>query len=173
MEQGIRIRKYGANLKVRDFEASRAFYDALGFQPIVEFGPNSESKQKFRGVIYGIGDSILEIAEGHIAVKPEVFTRQLMDSKISLMVYVDSLIPLLDACEKNKIKIAVKPRKFPWGQIGLVVIDPDGLVLVFLSEYSDDEARDVQARFDVSILRDQPDYSDEHAASIRMRSKVG
>ena len=87
--------------------------------------------EKYRGVVFEIGDTILEIGEDHIAIKPEVFKKRISSSKISAMIDVDSLARMMDICKKNNIKISVSPKKFPWGTRELVIKDPDGFVLVF------------------------------------------
>ena len=165
-----KISHLGINLKVRDFEKSRAFYEAFGFQKLFEFGPDVEEHSKFRGIFYQVGDSLLEVSEGHMAVKPEVFEAPVQSSKVSLMVYVESLIPVLDTCEEQQIEISVEPRQFPWGQIGVAVKDPDGFVIVFLSEAVAEEQQQMQARMDIPLVRDEPDYSDEHVLAVQRRS---
>jgi catechol 2,3-dioxygenase-like lactoylglutathione lyase family enzyme len=165
------ISKLGVNLKVSDFDKSRAFYEAFGFRKLFEFGPDVEERSKFRGIFYEVGNALLEVSEGHMAVRPEVFEAPVQSSKVSLMVYVDSLIPILDICEERKLEISVKPRQFPWGQIGVIVKDPDGFVIAFLSEASPDEQRQVQARTDAPLIRDEPDYSDDHVLAIQRRSR--
>lgn len=164
-----RISKVGINFKVRDFDKSRAFYDKFGFKKLFEFGPNLEEKSKFRGLFYEVGNTLFEISEGHLAVKPEVFEAPVQNSKISLMVYVDSLIPILDTCEEHQIELSVKPREFPWGQIGVVVKDPDSFVVVFLSEATDTERQQVQSRVDLPLVREEPDYSDDHVRAVQAR----
>lgn len=164
-----KIGKMGVNLKVKDFDKSRAFYDAFGFRKLFEFGPDVAERSKFRGIFYEIGSALLEVSEGHMAVKPEVFEAPLQNSKVSLMVYVESLIPILDICQERQVEIHVKPRQFPWGQIGVIVKDPDGFVIAFLSEASADEQRRVQARVDVPLIRGEPDYSDEHVRVVAAR----
>lgn len=166
-----KISKLGVNLKVRDFDKSKAFYDAFGFRKVFEFGPDVAEHSKFRGLFYEVGNALLEVSEGHMAVRPEVFESPIQSSKVSLMVYVQSLMPILDICEERQIEISVKPRQFPWGQIGVVVKDPDGFILVFLSESSADEGQQVQARVDVPLIREEPDYSDEHALAVQARGR--
>jgi catechol 2,3-dioxygenase-like lactoylglutathione lyase family enzyme len=167
----VRISHLGVNHKVRDFKRSRAFYEAFGFQVLFEFGPHVEQGSKFRGLFYQVGDALLEISEGHMAVKPEVFGQPVTSSKVSLMVYVESLAPVLDTCKEHSFEISVEPRWFPWGQIGVVLKDPDGLVIAFLSEDSPEERQKVQARTSRPLVRDEPDFSDEHVRAVRARSR--
>lgn len=165
------LSKMGVNLKVRDFDKSKAFYDAFGFRKVFEFGPNVAEYSKFRGLFYEVGNALLEVSEGHMAVRPEVFDAPIQSSKVSLMIYVPSLVPILDICEERQIEISFKPRQFPWGQIGVVVKDPDGFVLAFLSEAYPDESRQVQARTDVPLIREEPDYSDAHVLAVQARGR--
>jgi hypothetical protein len=166
----IQLSHLGVNLKVRDFGRSKAFYDAFGFPILFEFGPQAEEQSKFRGLFYQVGDTLVEISEGHMAVKPEVFERPIQNAKVSLMVYVESLIPVLDICETHEFDIRVPPREFPWGQIGVIVKDPDGFVIAFLSEVSEEERRQVQARTDLPLTRSTPDYSDDHVQAVQKRA---
>ena len=165
------ISHLGVNLKVRDYEKSRAFYDALGFRKLFEFGPEAKEHSKFRGTFYQVGNALLEVSEGHMAVRPEVFAAPVESSKVSLMVYVESLVPILDILEAQRVAISVRPRQFPWGQIGVAVKDPDGFVIVFLSEASASEKQQVQARVDIPLVRDEPDYSDEHVQAVQARAR--
>lgn len=164
-------KQVGINLKVRDFDRSKKFYDAFGFKKVLEFGPELEEHSKFRGMFYEIGNTLLEVSEGHMAVKPDVFATPIQDSKISLMIYVDSLVQILDICDEHRIEIRVPAREFPWGQIGLIVKDPDGFVIAFLSEVSEEERRQLQVRTSLPLVRDQPDYSDEHVRAVQARNR--
>ena len=166
----IRIQKIGTHLKVFDFEESRRFYDVLGFQKLYEFGPDAGTRERYRGAVYAVGSAFLEISEGHKPVKPEVFEERIQSSKVSLMVNVESLIPVIEACERHNIEIAVPSRTFPWGLIELIVKDPDGFVIGFNANYSDAEAERVQLKSDLPIDRDTPDYTNDHVDSIRRRT---
>lgn len=165
------LSRLGVNLKVRDFARSKAFYDAFGFRILFEFGPGLPGNSPFRGLFYEVGQALLEVSEGHLAVRPEVFAAPIESSKVSLMIYVPSLIPILDIIEQRQVEISVRPRQFPWGQIGVIVKDPDGLVLAFLSEASPDEIQQVQARTDVPLVRGEPDYSLAHVQAVAARSQ--
>ena len=163
------LTQLGVNLKVRDYDRSTAFYDAFGFRKLFEFGPNQPGASKFRGVFYQVGNALLEVSEGHMAVRPEVFEAPIENSKISLMVYVASLLPILAICEQRGIEISVPPRQFPWGQIGVVVKDPDGFVIAFLSQVSPEEVQQVQTRTSLPLVRDEPDHSDAHVLAVERR----
>jgi uncharacterized glyoxalase superfamily protein PhnB len=137
----LKIQKFGVHIKVRDFEKSYAFYKAFGLKPIFAYGDKEflnslpsnvpSAPEKYRGITFEIGGSLLEIANGHIAVKPEVFQEVVRSSKISAMIDVDNIDKVIEICEKNCFEIAVPSKKYPWGTIELVVKDPDGFILVF------------------------------------------
>ncbi len=139
------IKGIGTHIKVSDFQASAKFYESLGFQKVFEYGPDKEVKEEYNGRVYEAGSCKLEIAEGHRAVKPEVFKQKVESSKISLMVQVDSVSEIIEKCSQNGIPLAVGPRHYYWGTLEVVVKDPDGVVLVFISTYSEEEAKKVNA----------------------------
>ena len=141
----MQITRLGTHIKVRDFEASKAFYLGLGFVPVFAYGPEEEVKEVYRGMVFEHGGGKLEIADGHRAVKGKVFERRMADSKVSLMINVESLVPLMARLRKQGIEPAVGPRHYYWGTLEVVVKDPDGVVLVFIASYSAAEARELQA----------------------------
>jgi hypothetical protein len=47
--------------------------------------------------------------------------------------------------KKHGIEPAVGPRHYYWGTLEVVMKDPDGVVLVFIAPYSEEEAVRVQA----------------------------
>ncbi len=137
----------GVHVKVKDIKKSRAFYEGLGFTPIFGYGSEEYRKtlpdgcpsapEKYQGVTYKLADGAeLEIADGHIAAKPEVFGQQITSGKISAMVRVKSIVPVLEQC-KDVIKFPV--RKYYWGSIEVALRDPDGFVLIFIAPFSDEE----------------------------------
>lgn len=138
------ITKFGIHLKASNLTKSYNFYKNLGFQECFAYGNkkflNKLSKkiptapEKYNGVVFEIGNSLFEVADGHLAVKPHVFKEKIDSSKVSAMLHVDSLSTIINACKKHNIKIAVPPRKFPWGTKELVIKDPDGFVLVFIEK---------------------------------------
>ncbi|EKE05276.1 MAG: hypothetical protein ACD_19C00372G0002, partial [uncultured bacterium] len=95
----------GVHIKVNNFEKSLKFYTSLGFIKVFEYGPGKSVEEKYHGAVFEHGEFKLEIADGHRAVKPEVFNEQVKSSKISLMLYVGSLEEIIKKCEKNKINI--------------------------------------------------------------------
>lgn len=141
----IMIKSIGVHIKASDFKKSTAFYESLGFQKIFEYGPDKKVKEKYNGVTYGIGECRLELADGHVAVKPPVFKEKIASSKISLMINVESIASIIRRCETHNIPLAVGPRHYYWGTLEIVVKDPDGVVLVFICPYSKAEAEKVNA----------------------------
>lgn len=139
------INGIGVHIKVSNFEKSQAFYEALGFQKVFEYGPNKKVKEKYNGVTYEHGDAKFEIADGHIAVHAATFQEKVQSSKISLMIPVDSIQAVINRCKIHKIPLAVSPRHYYWGTLEVVVKDPDGVVLVFIAPYSKTEAQKVHA----------------------------
>lgn len=139
------INNIGVHIKAKDFKKSTHFYESLGFNKVFEYGPNKKVKEKYSGVVYGCGGAKLEIADGHVAVKPSVFREKINSSKISLMVNVDKLSNIIKLCKKSGIPIAVSPRHYYWGTLELVIKDPDGVILVFIAPYSKIEAGKIQA----------------------------
>ena len=136
------IHQFGIHLKVRDINRSFVFYKLFGFRETFGLGDKTfldrldrtipKVKESYNGVVFQIGDALLEIADGHIAVKPEVFREPIPSSKISAMIYVDSISKIVSMCKKNSIRLAVKPKTFYWGTREVVVKDPDGFILVFI-----------------------------------------
>lgn len=147
------LQSIGTHIKVKDFSASKVFYETLGFKQVFAYGPDQEVKEDYRGMVFQVGDTKLEIADGHRAVKPEVFTRPMPDSKVSLMINVESLVPVIELCQKHNIALSVGPRHYYWGTLELVVKDPDGVVLVFIAPYSKEEAEMIGADERFSIAR--------------------
>lgn len=135
----------GAHIKVKDFQKSKWFYTTLGFKKIFAYGPKEPVKESYNGIAFGVGTAMIKIDEGHCAVKPEVFKETVPSSKISLMINVDNIHELLEICQKNKILVAVGPRHFYWNAIEVVLIDPDGVRLVFIAPYTPEEAKLVKA----------------------------
>jgi predicted lactoylglutathione lyase len=139
------INSIGVHIKVKDFEKSVIFYEALGFNKVFEYGPGKEVVEDYSGIVFDVGGTNLEIADGHRAVKQEVFKEEVKSSKISLMVGVKSLKNVIEVCNKEYIDIAVGPRHYYWGKLELVLKDPDGTVLVFWMPYDEGEAKEIKA----------------------------
>jgi catechol 2,3-dioxygenase-like lactoylglutathione lyase family enzyme len=137
----------GIFVKVRDIYASRKFYESLGFEPIYGFGDEDfratlprgigSSEERYRGVIYRLADGAeLEITDGHVAVAKEVFAAPIATPKVSGMIRVKSIVPILDVA-LTAVRYPV--RKYYWGSIEVVLRDPDGFVLVFVAPATDEE----------------------------------
>jgi len=141
----MKIQSIGVHIKAKDMTASKVFYEQLGFKQVFAYGPDHEVKEDYTGLVYQVGDTKLEIADGHRAVKPEVFERPMTDSKVSLMINVESLVPVIKLCQQNGIALSVGPRHYYWGTLELVIKDPDGVVLVFIAPYSRQEAEEIEA----------------------------
>lgn len=139
------ITSLGAHIKVSNFSKSKAFYEVLGFKKVFEYGPDKPIKEKYRGTTYQVGTTKLEIAEGHPAVKANVFKQPITSPKVSLMINIENMTEFLDTCKKSGIPLAVGPRHYYWGKLEVVVKDPDGLILVFTVPYSEEEAKKIHA----------------------------
>ncbi len=150
------IQKIGVHIKVENFEVSRKFYEALGFTKIFEYGPEKgfdkdasgnliSATEAYHGMTFEHGGCKLEIADGHRAVKPEVFASRMTNSKVSLMIPVDSVEEILKVCEANNFPIGVPVRHYYWRTLELVVKDPDGVVLVFIQPYDEETAKRLNA----------------------------
>lgn len=150
------IKGIGTHLKVSDFAQSRKFYQDLGFQKVFEYGPDKtfqndnngnliSAPEAYHGMTFQAGECKFEIADGHRAVKPQVFKEKITSSKVSLMVYVDHVSDIIERCKKVGIPLAVGPRHYYWGTLEVVIKDPDGFVLVFISPYTPEEAAEVHA----------------------------
>lgn len=138
------INRFGIHIKVKDIEKSLNFYTTFGLNPIFAYGRENwikklteryptlaHANEKYEGITFEIGNSLLEIANGHIAVKPEVFKEDIQSSKVSAMIDTDSVDNILEICKKNNFEIAKDITEYPWGTREVVVKDPDGFILVF------------------------------------------
>lgn len=151
----------GIHIKVKDINASRSFYETIGFIPVFGYGNEEFRKslpegcgsapERYQGVTYKLVDgSELEIADGHIAVKPEDFQVQVDDAKITGMIRVKSVVPLIESY-KDRIKFPV--RHYYWNSIEVALRDPDGFVLVFIAPFSEEEMKSVSALVDVEVVK--------------------
>jgi hypothetical protein len=137
----------GIHIKVKDIVKTREFYESIGFSPVFGYGDDEfratlpegcpSAPERYRGVTYKLSDDIeFEVADGHIAVKPEVFKEEIGSPKVSGMIRVKSLVPI---AEKLKDRIKFPVRKYYWGSLEIALRDPDGLVLVFIAPFSEEE----------------------------------
>lgn len=169
----IKMLKYtgmGVHLKVNNIARSREFYeDLLDMEPVFGYGdddfrrtlPNSipsvmddgfpGAPEKYRGVTYEPSQSSpFEIAEGHIAVPDrDVYEIPVQGPKISAMVKVESLVPLI--CDKN-FKPSFPVRQYYWGTIEAAFKDPDGFVLVLIAPQSDAELEQLRTAVKVETV---------------------
>lgn len=152
---GISISKLGIHIKVSDIARSRAFYEALGFQKVFEYGPGTSVPENYSGTTYGVGDTaLLEIADGHVGIEDKsVFQQPITGPKTSLMVNVDSLIPVLLAARSNNVPHSGKTTWYHWNTLETVIRDPDGLVLVFIAPYSAEEQANVERLTGIPVNR--------------------
>jgi hypothetical protein len=151
----------GIHLKVRDIGVSRTFYETLGFVPVFGYGDQDfrdslgeipTAPERYRGVTYAVGkaEAPFEIAEGHIAVKDQgVFAEALTSPKVSAMLRVKSLVPIL---EGTTLRPTFPVRKYYWGTIEMVLRDPDGWVLVLIAPYSEGEFQSVQRHLPIEVI---------------------
>jgi len=139
------IKGIGVHIKVNNFKKSKEFYESLGFKKVFEYGKGTAVNEDYNGVVFEHTSGKIELANGHRAVKPEVFKQKVTSAKISLMINVDYLSEIIKRCKKHKIALAVKPRHYYWGTLECVVKDPDGVVLVFIAPYTSEEAAKLKA----------------------------
>ncbi|GAB4160203.1 MAG: hypothetical protein Fur003_3870 [Candidatus Dojkabacteria bacterium] len=132
--------KLGVHLKVKSISNSLNFYKAFEFEPIFAYGSDSFLSQfkniktvseNYNGVDFKIGDALLELAEGHLAVKPEVFKEEINSSKVSIFLDVKSIDKVRETALNKGFEIAAEIREFPWGTREIVIKDPDGFIVVF------------------------------------------
>lgn len=139
------IKGIGIHINAKDFQKSSEFYKNLGFKKVFEYGPGKKAKEDYNGMIFEHAGGKLEIADGHRAVKSDVFQESIKSSKMSLMISVDSIVEIIHRCKIHDIPLAVGPRHYYWGTLEVVVKDPDGVVVVFVAPYSKKEAKEVKA----------------------------
>lgn len=139
------IKTIGTHIKVNDFAKSLKFYEGLGFEKVFEYGPDKEVKEDYSGATFACGAAKLEIADGHRAVRPEVFQEKVGSSKISLMIEVDSIGEIIDKAKKMGVEPTTPVRHYYWGKLEVVFRDPDGVILVFTETYTPEMARKLGA----------------------------
>lgn len=135
------IKSIGVHIKARDFVKSKEFYVGFGFEKVFEYGPDQEVQEDYRGATFALGSAKIEVADGHRAVKPEVFNETIVSSKISLMIEVESLRDIVARGEKMGLSPTTPVRHYYWGKLEVVYRDPDGVIVVFTQPYNPEEAR--------------------------------
>jgi len=160
----------GTHIKVKDFQKSQDFYAKILQMPkIFEYGPqfkevtDQHAPEVYQGMIFDTGAGILEIANGHRSVKKDVHSEEIQSSKVSAVIQVKSLVPVINQCKENNVSLAVEPRRFYWGTIELVLLDPDGYRLVIVAQNTPEEAEAVNKLTRADIDRKTPDYWSENA----------
>lgn len=148
MNTKCKINGIGVHIKVSDIVKSRKFYESLGFEPVFGYGDETfraslpagiaSAPERYRGITFKIGtDANFEIAEGHIAVPAKsVYSEVITSPKVSAMIRVDSLVPLL---QNPLVSVTFPIRKYYWGTIEAAFRDPDGFVIVFIAPSSEEE----------------------------------
>jgi len=153
----------GVHLKVKSITESRKFYeDFLELTPVFAYGSDEFLKtipsgvatapERYSGIIYEIsGGSKIEIADGHIAVKDQIiFIEPIESPKISAMLNVQSLVPLL---KKGILGNKPKVTHYYWGTLETVVRDPDGWVIVLIVPFEDIEFAEVSKLASISVVK--------------------
>jgi catechol 2,3-dioxygenase-like lactoylglutathione lyase family enzyme len=166
---GSTLNGLGIHIKVANIEASRAFYESLGFKPVFAYGDDAfratlpkdlgSAPERYRGMTFKIGENAeLEIAEGHRGLhdkyKPgedqDAFNEPITSPKVSAMVRVQSLVPLFS---NRQVELHVPVRHYYWQSIEAAFRDPDGFVLVFIAPYSDEEFRAVSEYTTIEVVK--------------------
>lgn len=135
------IKSIGVHIKARDFIKSKEFYTGFGFEKVFEYGPDQEVKEGYRGATFALGSAKIEVADGHRAVKSEVFEEVVGSSKISLMIEVESLTVTIERGKKMGLVPTTPVRHYYWGKLEVVYRDPDGVIVVFTQPYNPEDAR--------------------------------
>ncbi len=149
----------GTHLKVADLQRSLEFYESIGFEPTFAFGDQTwlarfpglelgKTKlpyQYYRGVELRVPGhhewTRIELGEGHPSVRKEVFKERIPSPKVSWMLKVKSLLPLLqNRLVTGALKFPI--RRYAWSAIEVAVRDPDGFVLVFIFQSFDPKVLD-------------------------------
>lgn len=92
----------------------------------------------------------IELADSHPAV-PErsVFEADIEGPKISAMVHVQSLVPLI---VDRGVRPSYPLRVYPWGSVEAALKDPDGFVVVVIAPATDVELSTLRSCVDVEVF---------------------
>jgi catechol 2,3-dioxygenase-like lactoylglutathione lyase family enzyme len=153
------INGLGLHIKVQDIMKSREFYEGLlGLKPTFAYGDKvflssipegvATVSERYRGVTYEpTANTPLEIADGHCGVKHQnVFGEQIESEKVSAMLRVESLLPLV---EEKGVRPTFPVRHYYWNTIEMALRDPDGFVVVIVSPYSEAESERLKKLIEV------------------------
>lgn len=172
MQNPSNITGLGINVKVRDIQASRRFYESLGFVPVFAYGdeqflatlpagtPSAPSK-KPKGIHYSLyGDADrkyvvaeLELVADHIVLKNNTsFSEVITSPKLSAMIHVQTLLPIIT---NENVDITFPIRKYYWGSIEVALRDPDGFVLVFITPFTQQEFDAVSKVRQIEVIDDE------------------
>lgn len=119
-------------IRCRDFAASRSFYgEVLGFREVEAW-----QEREGQGCIFRVGGrgAALEIYQMSQADPrwQEAFERPFENDKVDVQIGVASLEPW---CDRLRDRWPFSgPEVTPWGQRGLKLRDPDGLLLAIYEE---------------------------------------
>ena len=151
----------GGHIKVRSISESRDFYEKLlELTPVFAYGDDEflssvpagvpTAPEKYSGITYELpGGAKIEIADGHIAVNdPKVFSARIESPKVSAMINVASLVPLIQKSILGNPKVT----HYYWGTLEAVTRDPDGWVIVLIAPYSDAEFAEVSKLTKVHVV---------------------
>lgn len=149
------FKSIGVHIKASNFTKSRDFYQGLGFTLVFEYGPDKEVKEDYSGATFALGEAKIEVADGHRAVKPEIFNEKVTSPKISLMIEVDSIGEIMERANKMGLRPTTPVRHYYWGKLEVVYKDPDGVVVVFTEPYSQAKAKEYGAdeKFGVAPIK--------------------
>lgn len=160
----------GVHLKARDLAASRRFYEGLlGMTPARASGnpnfrrtlasalpPSREdglpgSPDRWNSISYRpCPNTEIELADSHPAVSDRsVFEAAIDGPKISAMLHVESLVPLI---VDRKAELGYPVRIYPWGSVEAAVKDPDGFVVVLIARATEKEVSTLRSCVEVEVL---------------------
>ena len=110
---------------VADLEATRHFYEQLGFEQTFQFPPDGEPGY----IAMELGDVSIGIARASAG-----------DAPCSYWIYVDDVDATLDALRANGATVVEEPVDQPWGERVARVRDPAGTI-VHVGSRADDAQR--------------------------------
>lgn len=159
----------GVHLKVQDIAASRRFYEqVIGMVPArasgspefrstlpAGFAPHDDglpgSPDRWNSISYKpCPNTEIELSDSHPAVPDRsVFESEIETPKISAMLHVESLLPLI---RDRGARPSYPVRTYPWGSVEAVLKDPDGFVVVVIARSTDTELQALREILDVEVF---------------------